>query len=79
MESYSPHLDHLLTWVNGKDSVSMVLMLYLSAIAPYMSGRVINRGGDSTIESFAVHPLCIGLVEPYTVWVVSSSGLDPPR
>jgi hypothetical protein len=22
MESYSPHLDHLLTWVNSKDSVS---------------------------------------------------------
>jgi hypothetical protein len=36
MELYSPHLDHLLTWVNGKDSVSMVLILYLSAIAPYM-------------------------------------------
>jgi hypothetical protein len=34
MELYSPHLDHLLTWVNGKDSVSVVLILYLSAIAP---------------------------------------------
>lgn len=78
MESYSPHLDHLLTWVNGKDSVSVVLILYLSAIAPYMPGRVVDRGGDSTIESFVVHPPCIGLVEPYTVWVVSSFGLDPP-
>jgi hypothetical protein len=78
MESYSPHLDHLLTWVNGKDSVSVVLILYLSAIAPYMSGRVVDRGGDNTIESFAVHPPCIGLVEPYTVWVVSSFSLDPP-
>jgi hypothetical protein len=36
MESYSPHIDHLLTWVNGKDSVSVVLILYLFAIAPYM-------------------------------------------
>jgi hypothetical protein len=27
----------LLTWVNGKDSVSVVLILYLSAIAPYSS------------------------------------------
>jgi hypothetical protein len=79
MESYSPHLDHLLTWVNGKDSVSVVLILYLSTIAPYMSGRVVDRGGDSTIESFVVHPLCIGLVEPYTVLVVSSFILDPPR
>jgi hypothetical protein len=47
MESYSPHLDHLLTWVNSKDSVSVVLILYLSAIAPYMSGRVVYRGGDN--------------------------------
>jgi hypothetical protein len=56
MESYSPHLDHLLTWVNGKDNVSVVLILYLSAIAPYMSGRVVDHGGDNTIESFVVHP-----------------------
>jgi hypothetical protein len=77
MELYSPHLDHLLTWVNGKDSVSVVLILYLSAIAPYMLGRVVDRGGDNTIESFAVHQLCIGLVEPYIVWVVSNFGLDP--
>jgi hypothetical protein len=77
MESYSPHLDHLLTWVNGKDSVSVVLILYLSAIAPYMSGHVVDRGGDSTIESFVVHPPYTGLVEPYTIWVVSTFGLDP--
>jgi hypothetical protein len=56
MESYSPHLDHLLTWVNGKVNVSVVLILYLSAIAPYMPGCVVDRGGDSNIESFAVHP-----------------------
>jgi hypothetical protein len=36
MESYRPHLDHLLTWKSGKDSVSVVLILYLPAIAPYM-------------------------------------------
>jgi hypothetical protein len=67
LESYSPHLDHLLTWVNGKDSVSVVLILYLSSIAPYMLGLVVDRSGDSTIESFAVHPRCIRLVEPHTV------------
>jgi hypothetical protein len=55
MDSYSPHLDHLLTWMNGKDSVSVVLILYLSVIAPYMPGRVVDRGRDSTIESFTVH------------------------
>jgi hypothetical protein len=79
IESYSPHLDHLLTWVNGKDNVSVVLILYLSAIAPYMPGRVVDRGGNSTIESFVVHPPCIGQVEPYSIWVVSSFVLDPPR
>jgi hypothetical protein len=51
MESYSPHLDHLLTWVNSKNNVSVVLIFYLSAIAPYMSGHVVDRGGDITIES----------------------------
>jgi hypothetical protein len=56
IESYIPHLDHLLTWVNGKDSVNVVLILYLSATAPYMSGRVVDRGGDCTLESFIVHP-----------------------
>jgi hypothetical protein len=63
--------------VNCKDSVIMVLILYFSAIAPYMPGRVVDRGGDSTIESFVVHPPCIGLVEPYTFWVDSSFGFDP--
>jgi hypothetical protein len=56
----------------------VVLILYLSGIAPYMPGRVVDRGGDRTIESFVVHPLCIGLVEPYTIWDVSSFGLDLP-
>jgi hypothetical protein len=64
--------------VNGKDSVSVVLVLYLSVIAPCMPGRVVDRGCDNTIESFVVYPPCIGLVEPYTVWVVSSFGLGPP-
>jgi hypothetical protein len=74
----SHHLDHLLPWVNNKNSVSAVLNLYLPAIAPYMLGRVVDRGGDNTIESFTIHPSWIGLVEPYPVWVVSSFGLDPP-
>jgi hypothetical protein len=62
MESYSSHLDHLLSWVNGKDSVSVVLILYLSAIAPYMLSCVVDHGGDNTIESFVVHPSCIGVM-----------------
>jgi hypothetical protein len=55
MESYSPHLDHLLTWVNGKDSVSVVLILYLSAIAPYMSGRVVVTALLSPSQSTPVY------------------------
>jgi hypothetical protein len=34
MDSYSPHLDHLLTWVNGKDSVSAVLILFYLRLHP---------------------------------------------
>jgi hypothetical protein len=45
MESYIPHLDHLLTLVSGKDSVSVVLILYLAVIAPYMSGEDQERPG----------------------------------
>jgi hypothetical protein len=29
METYSPLLDHLLTWVKCKESVSVVLIMYL--------------------------------------------------
>jgi hypothetical protein len=42
MESYSPHLDHLLTWVNGKDSLSVMLILYLSTIVRTMCGSRIG-------------------------------------
>jgi hypothetical protein len=45
MESYSPHLDHLLTWVNGKDSLSVMLILYLSTIVRTMCGS--RTGGWS--------------------------------
>jgi hypothetical protein len=29
MESYSPHIDHLLTWVNGKDSVRGAYIVFI--------------------------------------------------
>jgi hypothetical protein len=70
MESYSPRLDHLLTWVNGEDSVSVVLILYLSAIAPYMLGHVVDRGGDNTIEFFAVLPVYRTTEGPCLVLVI---------
>jgi hypothetical protein len=32
--------------------------------APYMSGGVVDRECDRPVESYVVHPLCVGLVEP---------------
>jgi hypothetical protein len=49
--------------VSGEDVVSMVLRPYLPVFAPYVSGRVVDHGGDSSIESFVVHPPYVGLVE----------------
>ena len=61
MESYSAHL--VVPWVSGKHSVSVVLIPCFPAIAPYIPGHVVDRGCDTTIESFAVHSLNVGLVE----------------
>jgi hypothetical protein len=63
MESYSSHL--VVPWVSGKHSVSVVLIPYFPAIAPYILGRVVDRGCDNFIESYAVHPQIVGLVEPF--------------
>jgi hypothetical protein len=63
IELYSAHLD--IRWVSGKHSVSMVLIPCFPAIAPYILGHVVDRGGDSTIESFIVQTLCVGVVELY--------------
>jgi hypothetical protein len=43
--------------------VSMVLRYNLLADSPYTPGRVVDRGHDRPIESFAVHPPSIRLVE----------------
>jgi hypothetical protein len=50
--------------VGGRHYVSVVLRNYLSVNAPYTSGRVVDRGCDRPVESYVVHPLCVGLVEP---------------
>ena len=62
MESYSSHSK--VHWVSGGHSVSVVLIPYFPAIAPYIPGHVVDRGGDSSIESFVVHSPNVGLVEP---------------
>ena len=43
--------------------VSIVLRYDLPASAPYIPGRVVDRGSDSPVESFVVHPPSIRLVE----------------
>jgi hypothetical protein len=43
--------------------VSMVLRYNLLADSPYTSGHVVDHGRDRPIESFAVHPPSIRLVE----------------
>jgi hypothetical protein len=43
--------------------VSMVLRYNLFADSPYTPGRVVDRGRDRPIKSFAVHPTFIRLVE----------------
>ena len=40
--------------------VSMVLRCRLSAITPYWSGCVVDRGSDSSIEFFVFHPQLVG-------------------
>ena len=35
------------------------------ATAPYIPGRVVDRGSDSPVESFVVHPPSVGLVGRY--------------
>jgi len=42
--------------VSGKPSVGMVPIPYFPAFAPYIPGRVVDRGSDTLIESFVVHP-----------------------
>jgi len=49
--------------LGSRKYVSMVLRYNLLADSPYMPGRVVDRSGDSTIESFAIHPPCIRLVD----------------
>jgi hypothetical protein len=60
------HSAHSLTsWVSDQQHVSMVLRCGLSTIAPYILGSVVDRGCDTSIESFVVHTLNIGIVGSY--------------
>ena len=49
--------------LGSRKYVSMVLRYNLLADSPYTPGRVVDRGRDRPIESFAVHHPSIRLVE----------------
>jgi hypothetical protein len=42
--------------LSGRSHVSVVPRCYLLANASYWPGRVVDRGSDSSIESYIVHP-----------------------
>jgi hypothetical protein len=42
-------------WVGARDHVSVVLICYLPADTLYILDHVVDRGCDTTVESFVVH------------------------
>ena len=48
--------------VSGRHCVSVVLIPCLPTNAPYILDRVVDRGGDSPIESSIIHLPFVGLV-----------------
>jgi hypothetical protein len=58
ISSYRTHPnDHM---VGGRDQISMVLRSYLPMNTLYIPGHVVDRGCDTTVESFVVHSSNIG-------------------
>jgi hypothetical protein len=51
--------------LGSRKYVSMVLRYNLLTDSPYTPGRVLDRGRDRPIESIAVHPPSIRLVEQW--------------
>jgi hypothetical protein len=58
ISSYSVHPN--VHRVGGRYHVNVVLICYLSANTLYIPGHAVNRGSDTTIESFVVHSPNIG-------------------
>jgi len=50
--------------LGGRNNVDVVSTLYLPTNAPYFLGHVVDHEGDNYIESYVVHSLNIGQVEP---------------
>jgi hypothetical protein len=53
----------LVPWVSGQYCVGVVPIPYFSVIAPYIPDRVLDRGSDSSVESFVVDLPGIGQAE----------------
>jgi hypothetical protein len=63
IRSYSAH--PIGPWVSDRHYMSMVLRNLFICGCLYMPGHVVDRVGDSCVESFAVHPpYILMLVEP---------------
>ena len=54
----------LMNRVSGRHCVSVVLIHCLPMDAPYILDHVVDREGDSLVESFVVHLLSVGQVGP---------------
>jgi hypothetical protein len=63
IRSYSTHPKG--PWMSDRHYVSVVLRYLFICGCPYMLGCVVDRVGDSCVESFAAHsPYILMLVEP---------------
>jgi hypothetical protein len=61
---YSAHPNMQDPWVGGRYYVSVVLRYCLPMNAPYTPGCVVDHECDRPVESYVVHPPCVGLVKP---------------
>jgi hypothetical protein len=56
MYMFAKRLTLFVRGLSGRSHISVVLRCYLPANASYWSGHVVDRGSDSSIESYIVHP-----------------------
>jgi len=60
MYMFAKRLALFLGELGDRCHVSMVLMCRLSAITPYWPSCMVDRGSDSFVESFVLHPPLVG-------------------
>jgi hypothetical protein len=62
MHRFAKLLAQYSSGLSGRHYVSVVLIDYLPADAPYIPDHVVDRGSDSLVESFVVHLPFVGQV-----------------